>query len=331
MPEYLGAAPSTYAAQVGAKCLIACVARVYSPGCQVDTVVTLEGQQGRGKSTALRILARRPEWFFDSEIDIGSKEGPQALRGKWIVEIGELAALSKHETTRIKAFVSRRVDSYRPAYARRAADFPRRWAGFGTTNASAYLQDETGNRRWWPVRTGRIDLGALEREADQLWAEAVVRYQQHEPWHVDSSEFATACTEQQEQRVVEDAWEALVVPWLARRVRESAAAGPGAPLPRVSTGDVLCEALGIEPERWGRAEQTRVGIILRRVGWEAGPRPADEDRTRTYVPSHEFVVRALASEQAADGPEVGPHTERNFASTSDSSNRSNLIRLKTRK
>ena len=115
----------------------------------------LEGRQGAGKSTACSILALRAEWFTDEIADLGSKDSAQDLPGKWIIELGELSAMAKSAVERIKGFIARSIDHYRPSYGRNSQDFPRGSIFIGSTNAIQYLPDTTGNRRWWPVDGGR--------------------------------------------------------------------------------------------------------------------------------------------------------------------------------
>jgi hypothetical protein len=143
-----------YVREVGRRWAISGVARIYRPGCKADHALVLEGRQGAGKSSALAALVPNADWFADEISDLGSKDSAQDLRGKWLLELAELSALKRGEIERVKAFMSRSVDHYRPSYGRRSQDFPRQCFFAGTTNAEEYLIDETGNRRWWPVIRG---------------------------------------------------------------------------------------------------------------------------------------------------------------------------------
>lgn len=265
---YCGAEENDYTRAIGSRWMIGAVARVYEPGCKLDNVIVLEGEQGIGKSTIVRRLARRPEWFFDSELQIGDKDAPQALAGKWIVEFGELHALSRAAFTAVKAFVSRQTDTYRPSYGRTSRDFPRRWAAIGTTNADVYLTDQTGNRRWWPVKCGTIDLVAFERDADQLWAEARVRYEQREVWHIDSRKLAALCAAEQAERTQGDPWDEVIGHWLAKPDIRVELAKSG----YVTTARVLGDALKIDAGKWTRADEMRAAEALIRLGWAKGVR-----------------------------------------------------------
>ena len=143
---------ATYVREVGRRWMISAVARVFRPGCKADAALILEGGQGAGKSSLLRALVPSSEWFADEIADLGSKDSAQDLSGKWLIELAELSALRRGDVERVKAFMSRSVDHYRPSYGRRSQDFARQCVFAGSTNSDAYLADETGNRRFWPVQ-----------------------------------------------------------------------------------------------------------------------------------------------------------------------------------
>jgi len=176
LSAYCKAEDSAYTREVGRVFLIAAVRRAKRPGCKFDTMLILEGTQGAYKSTAVRVLAGRDEWFSDV-VPIGEEGNRviEATRGKWIIEEGELAGMNDRTVERLKAFCSRVADRGRLAYERRPVDIPRAFVIVGTTNSKSYLNDMTGARRFLPVKVGRIDIEALIRDRDQLLAEAVER------------------------------------------------------------------------------------------------------------------------------------------------------------
>ena len=182
--DYLGAEPSSYVARIGRMFLIAMIARIYKPGCKADYMLVLEGEQGAGKSRACRVLAG--EWFSDDLPDLHSKDARQHLRGKWLIEVAELAAFKGKAAETLKAYVTRSDERYRPPFGRTEAFEPRQCLFVGTTNLETYLSDETGARRFWPVRVNRIDIKGLEAARGNLFAEAVAAYKRRERWWPDA-------------------------------------------------------------------------------------------------------------------------------------------------
>jgi predicted P-loop ATPase len=250
---YLGADHGTYTAEVGTMSMVAMVARVMRPGCKADYMMVLEGGQGAGKSTACRILGG--EWFSDSLPDITSgKEASQHLRGRWLVEIAEMAAMAKSEAAALKAFVTRAEERYRPPYGRNEVIEPRQCVFIGTTNADAYLRDSTGARRFWPVKVGAIDADALTTNRDQLFAEAVHLYRQGLQWWPDRDFEAQHIRPEQEARYDADAWEQAIEAKIGN-------------IGQVTILSVARDALLIDTPKIGTADQRRIAAALERLGW----------------------------------------------------------------
>jgi predicted P-loop ATPase len=200
LAEYLNATGSVeYLAAVGTRFLISAVARIMEPGCQADHVLVLEGRQGIGKTSAARALAKRPEWFAGNLPDIHSKDAALQLAGRWIVEIAELKAIRNSQVEATKTFITETRDTFRPPYGRRTAQFPRQCVFIATTNESEYLRDRSGNRRYWPVRCTKVDVAALTRDCDQLYAEALHLYRHGVAWHLTDDEIRLALAQQQER------------------------------------------------------------------------------------------------------------------------------------
>lgn len=231
--------------------MISAVARIMQPGCKADHVLILEGKQGRGKSTALEILGGR-DWFSDTPIDLNSKDAYSQIRGLWIVELAELDSLFRAEASRAKAFFSSRKDNYRPAYARREREQQRQCVFAGTVNEGVYLKDPSGARRFWAVFCSAIDLPALRRDRDQLWAEALWWFREGARWWPEGREETKPLEEEQEVRTERDDWTDKVESYLRRK--------PGAD--QITSAELLEFALGLETRDWTRPAQMRVGAIM---------------------------------------------------------------------
>lgn len=264
LAEYMSATGNPeYQAAIGLRFLVSAVARILRPGCQADHVIVFEGGQGTGKTSAARTLAVRPEWFAGDLPDIQTKDAPLQLIGRWIIEIAELKAVRNTEVERTKSFITQTVDTFRPPYGRRTAQFPRQCVFIATTNESEYLRDRTGNRRYWPVRCNRIDLPALARDRDQLWAEAVHEFHQGTQWHLTDMEGALA-TRQQSERMYVTELEQDVATYLDHEFASGKA--------EVTVRDVLIYGLGLDPVAQTYPAQARqlgasVAEAMERSGW----------------------------------------------------------------
>lgn len=279
---YLGAEQDIKAAEpdytqlAGIKYLVGAVARILrAPKPEkVDNVLILEGPQGAGKSTALKILF--DPWFTDASFEIGSTDGYQIIRGMWGVELAELDGFNRAESSRSKGFFSRMVDRYRNPYGRKPVNVVRQCVFSGSVNHATYLKDDSGNRRYLPVRVGRIDLDELAKDRDQLWAEAVHEYRQGTVWWVRAQE-AALFEEAQDERYIGDAYKEKILAWL-----DDPDAG-GKKL-EVRTSQILGGALGLEVAKWTLAEQQRVGRIMAQLtGWGRAKRGPREAREWVYV------------------------------------------------
>lgn len=217
--DFLGAADSDYTRTVTRMTLAAAVARIFEPGCKFDYMLTLVGPQGLGKSMLFNRLGGA--WFSDSLTSVSGKEAYEALHGVWLMEMGELAATRKAEVEAIKHFLTKQVDRYRVAYGKRPEEFPRQCIFIGTTNEYEFLRDRTGNRRFLPVpvqhSNGRIWSDLTQDEINQIWAEAVVLYQNDEPRHLDEA-MAAAALDMQLAHTEESSYTGQIVNFLEKPI-----------------------------------------------------------------------------------------------------------------
>ncbi len=255
LSAYVGAECTVYHCAIAPRFLISAVARIMQPGCQADCMPVLEGMlTGEGKSSLLRELTS--PWFSDQARDLGSKDMAMSIAGKWLIEVAELEAFKGASAEQLKAFISRRVDRFRPPYGRRVIDSPRQCVFVGTTNKDQYLVDETGNRRYWPVLCGPIlDIDGIIKDRDQLWAEAMVQYANKVPWWLETQELRQLAASEQDNRFDADAMEEEIEHFVEKRET-------------VTLEDILIESMGLKREVISRADQLRVAKILRHLGWK---------------------------------------------------------------
>lgn len=256
--SYLGAEAGAYAEAIGPMFLVSMIARIFRPGCKVDHMLVLEGQQGELKSMACRALAG-DEYYSDHLPEITqTKDCSVHLRGKWLVEIAEMHAFNRADATLLKSFISRQEERYRPPYAMMEVDEPRQCVFIGTSNKDMYLRDETGGRRFWPVKCGTIDVEALRRDRDQLLAEAVFAFHAGATWWPDREFERQHIQPEQEARYEFDEWHDAVANHLSQLVAD-----------RTTVRDVASAALGTSIQHLGQFEQKRIAAILRKLGWVA--------------------------------------------------------------
>lgn len=246
---------------VGTKWMIAAVSRAINPGCKADNMIVLEGGQGTGKSTACEILGKH-KYYSDTELQLGRGSDPYLqVMGVWIYEIAELNAIVRAEATAVKSFTTSKEDKFRRPYGKTVEKVPRRAIFIGTTNDSDYIRDSTGGRRYWPVQIEGTRFKELERDVDQLWAEAYRLQQDGHPHFLNAYE-KTICEPLQADRIPTDAW----AEYVCNYIQNGTGANPG-PLRQVTPSQVLTEALGFEPKAIHRGHVIRIGDIMRQLDW----------------------------------------------------------------
>jgi predicted P-loop ATPase len=266
LSQYFGAEQSEYTKLVGRNLMISAIARILGVGEKVDMMMILEGKQGLLKSTAIKTLFY--PWFTDDIEQFGSKDASMQCAGVWCIEVGELDAMTKTEASRIKAFISRTDDRFRPPYGRRIIERPRSCIFIGTTNCNDYLKDWTGARRFLPVAVTQIDIEGLQRDRDMLWAEARILYEAGVPWWFTDNETGKAAAakanDEQEARFQADPWEPLIIDYLDSRLHQP----PDYPAYRVTIERVFKEAIQLDEAKRDQTAMNRVSRCMKRLGWE---------------------------------------------------------------
>lgn len=304
LADCLGAVADDYTRLVGSWFVMGMVKRVRDPGCQMDYMVVLEGLQGKRKSTALRCLAVRDEWFADTPVRVGTPDAVLSIAGKWLYEIAELDSFNRAEATAVKSYVSSREDRVREPYARRFVDRKRSGVFAGTTNQSEYFKDPTGARRFWPVACdGDIDLDKLREWRDQLFAEALVRLasadaEERRCWPTRAEE-DQYLVPQQERREIMDPWYERLAVWLDCKAAYGESGLEVREVESFTAFELLTRCLMVPQDRidGGRQMATRVGIAMHKLGWDKRRDPAGPRVYRYYRPK---------AAKAGVGPSGGP-------------------------
>lgn len=253
---YLGVEANAYSHTVGRLFILSMMARLYKPGCQCDYMLILEGEQGEAKSTACRILAG-DAYFSDGMPDLtNDKDSRVHLRGRWLIEIAELHAFSKAESTLLKSFLTRREERYRPPYGRKEVFEPRQCVFIGTSNNERYLRDETGARRFWPLKCGTIRIEGLTRDRDQLLAEARDRFRAGEQYWPDREFEREHIIPEQAARYESDIWTEAIETHLRSTV-----------LNTVTVREVALQALKVEDKMMDGRMEKRIISVLKMAGW----------------------------------------------------------------
>jgi predicted P-loop ATPase len=210
------------------------------------------------------------EWFTDEISIIGSKDASIDTQGIWLIEISELDAFRAAEVSRIKVFMSRRWNRFRPPYGKHAIQFPRQCVFAATTNQDHYLPDETGNRRFWPVQcTAEIDIDNLAKDRDQLWAEAVWKYRDGFPVYLDDLDLVKEAQEEQAKRYESDVWEDRITDWLESKSD-------------VSVTQILELCIAKPLKDCTQKDKIRVARCLRSLHWVKYRSGGDEARENRY-------------------------------------------------
>jgi predicted P-loop ATPase len=291
--ETVGLEDDEYTRRCVRRWMIGAVARAMRPGCEMQNMLILHGDQGKGKSAFFKRLAVRPEWYSESHVDMASKDGQLQLLGPWIVEVGELTGMSKSDVEKVKLFISEASSKFRAPYEAKAQSYPRRVVMCGTINGDEFLRDGTGSRRFWSVgvrEEGDLSLKAVTAElVEQLWAEAVVAYKSGERWW-DVEDEVRLTNKRNEEHFQGTALDEQVKSILAD------VKGLG-----TTSSDVLLKLVRDHHAPLG-TRRADVGAAMKRLGWVSTRiRPAGRDGPQNWVFRRPGVPNPGQDEKVREG------------------------------
>ena len=306
-PESIPRALQEYLSLVGRYWLLAMCNRVMEPGCKFDYCPVLEGPGGVGKSTLVEALATS-EFFSDTHFDVSrGKEGQEQVQGLVLYEIAELANFGKAEIGLIKAFITAKVDRYRPSYGRVVEAYPRQCVLVGTTNESTYLRDRTGNRRFWPIPVrNRIRIAWVMKYRDQLLAEAFALYKAGTPFTPSVEDERRLFVPMQESRLVETAVLSEMTHILTRPPTGQGIGLIVNDLADFVTISQLALALGVDAAKSNAALEAQIRGWLDHEGWQRVKRQINGVRAWGYARPPDWPKRYEDELDPAPGADAAP-------------------------
>lgn len=255
--RYFGGIDTPYTRAVALYLWTALPGRVLAPGCQADMMPIFVGDQGLGKSTAIMALAPWPELFAEVSFNVEPDDLARLMKGKLIAEVPELSGLHTRALEDIKAFVTRKIETWVPKYQEKATYYARRCILIGTTNRTDILAD-TENRRFLPVSVGKVDVAAIKRDVLQLWAEGADLFNKT---GIQWQGAQTLAIDVHQDFKVTDPWEEAVDHYLEDISKD---------LCVLQTRNILQDALGISSGQTSKAVNERIGKIMQVRGFVYG-------------------------------------------------------------
>jgi predicted P-loop ATPase len=253
-PKYFGTFDREYERAAGRYLWTALVGRIMAPGCQADMVPVLVGRQGVGKSRGVQALVPVADFFTEVRLDEADDVIARKLRGVIVGEMAEMRGLRGSEIERVKAFITRTHEKWIPKYKEFATHYPRRFLLIGTTNDEEFLPADSEHRRWLPLHTSQVDVAAIKRDREQLWAEAL------EIWMADGIHWQgmdELAADARKNAAGSDSWIEEISVWLGDN-----------PVAYVRLHDVMANAIGLDIRHTNRSHELRVGRALRELGYE---------------------------------------------------------------
>jgi hypothetical protein len=256
--DMAGAKDDCYTRFISRTVLLSAIYRVYQPGCQYDTMIIFEGDQGIGKSKIVRALGGK--WYKSITLTDRDKDTIQLMQGAWFIEVPELSVFAKRDIESLKAFISNPTDSARFAYGRNDRVYPRQSVFVGTINpeANGYLMDSTGNRRFLPIQLRNIKYDLIEKVVNQLFAETYLLYKQNVSIYISDKKMLNISMKHQTKREFHDDWGDQIVNWIRNNKLDVGTT--------MTTCDIYHKVLGGQIQHYDQRIGRRIGNILRKIG-----------------------------------------------------------------
>lgn len=292
LQDYLGVSDNIYTRECMRITVAGAVSRVLHPGCKFDTVLTLIGPQGCGKSTFFRKLGKN--WFSDTFVGVTGKEAFEQIQGQWVIEMAELSGIRKAEIESVKHFITKQEDTFRQAYARTSERYLRQCIFVATTNNYEFLRDPTGNRRFLPIdvdmqKATKSIFDISDYEIDQIWAEALEIQKKGQKLYLTGEAEAMSVKAQKEHSEMDERTgliEAylsvnLTDDWSKKDTHERRAyfsdiktgliPEGGIERREVCIAEIWCECLGKSRDEMDRYKTREINDIIRSLpGWRMG-------------------------------------------------------------
>lgn len=287
-----GVVKDAYTVCVARKVMIASVGRIFQPGMEFHSMLILEGGQGIGKSSIVKILGG--DWYANLSFAKIDRDTIDAMQGRWIIEVDELVGFNKADVEKMKSFITSPSDLARLAYGKITKNFKRQSIFIGTTNPvgdNTYFRDESGNRRFWPVVCAAINLTWLKENRDQLFAEAYAAFKDGEKPFLDNNEAIELSKITQEERLAVDPWAEVLGPFMEQK--------KGLYVENVTTLE-LAKRLNIDVAKFSRAEQTRIGNVMKKLGYQSKRVAVDGVKMTVYPVGDSSNPKLPAADNLAD-------------------------------
>lgn len=286
---YMAADGESYNRAVSEYIWAALAGRVLSPGCKADAAPIFIGEQYIGKSHAVASMVPDQKFFTEIRFDENEDNLSRKMRGKLIAEFAELRGLHSREMEGVKAFISRQYEEWVPKYMEFSTTFPRRLLFIGTSNKDEIFADETGNRRWFPVKVKKADITRLENDREMLWAEGAKMFKENgiQNYYENANYLATGI---RDEFMISDVWERDINEWLDKKDIDGVT-------PRscefLQIADIMKDVFGINSKDMKKFDELRIGKILRKFGYEKHVRRINGQNTKVWIATLPYATPML--------------------------------------